>query len=173
MSTKSVRVVSVEEEAALAGDTASQLASEEHDGIVTSDSFDSLRSLPSDRPNATDEDCNNDDDKVTFGPFQEDANFPKDQRRRSLSQEFHRFMSRRENLHPTTFRRSELPTYFRPVYTGTWYKDVRTHCYPHGWNKYCWPLLLSFLAEVFTIWGCFSCQYFKGASIEFTGGRYG
>ena len=171
MANKSVRIVSVEEEAALSGVAVASNAR----GVASCDSFDSLPS--SDIPNGTDENDNNNnnmEDEVTFGPVNDDGRQTfKDRRRRTISDEFNRFMSRRETLNPTTFRRSQLPTYFRPVYTGIWYKDVRTHCYPHGWNKYCWPLLLSFLAEVFTIWGCFSCHYFRGASIQFTGGRYG
>jgi len=164
MTSKSVRIVSVEEEAALSGVITSP------DGVVVSDSFDSL---PSDMPNGTVENDNNDGDRATFGLNIHGENAPRDRRRRTVSDEFNRFMSRRESLNPRTFRRSELPTYFKQVYTGIWYKDIRTHCYPHGWNKYCWPLLFSFLGEVFTIWGCFSCQYFRGASIQFTGGRYG
>ena len=97
----------------------------------------------------------------------------RDPRRRTASEDFHRWMKRHEAVAPTSTRRSELPTYYRAFYTGLWYKDIRTHCYPHGWNVQYWPLLLSFLAEVFTIWGSFSCQYFRGASIEFTGNRYG
>jgi hypothetical protein len=89
------------------------------------------------------------------------------------SDEFDLWIHQCEAAHPQLRRRAELPTHYRPFYTGDLRRDLRTHCFPHGWNVHCWPLLLSFLAVVFTIWGAFSCQYFRGADVGFTSGRYG
>ena len=141
----------------------------------------SFDSLPSNHPSENHEEEDGhpeenenemDDPPTKCTSFQVDVTAPHRQHR-TASEDFHIQMSRCESVSPMNMRWSEMPTIYRPFYTGVWYKDIRTHCYPHGWNKHCWPLLLSFLAEVFTIWGSFSCQYFKGAAIEFTGNRYG
>ena len=144
--------------------------------ITGGSSFDSLPegdSQVEETPKVSLEDVNNGfSDNHLLHPNQVEK-MDRNLRPRTASDDFNRFVSRYESMAPTSTRRSQLPTYYRAAYTGVWYKDIRTHCYPHGWNDQYWPLLLSFLAEVFTIWGSFSCQYFRGASIEFTAGRYG
>lgn len=52
-------------------------------------------------------------------------------------------------------------------------RDLRSLCCPHGFNKHIIPLALTIAALILTGIGSWSCNYFSGATIGFTGGSYG
>jgi uncharacterized membrane protein len=49
----------------------------------------------------------------------------------------------------------------------------KRHCYPHPFSKEAFPLFFSLVALALTFVGSWSCRYFNGAEIGFTGGNFG
>jgi hypothetical protein len=52
-------------------------------------------------------------------------------------------------------------------------KRWKRHCYPQPFSKEALPLFSCLVALILTIVGSWSCNYFDGADISFTGGSYG
>lgn len=51
--------------------------------------------------------------------------------------------------------------------------ETKRNCFPKGFTKLLIPLCLSIVALTFTFAGSWQCAFFQGASLGFTGGKYG